>query len=71
MLTPASAAERVLIEGLMQLYTYDFSELEPPGSAAFDVDPAVTLGVGGQIDIVGRPDQGTSVVAWVPMKEAA
>ena len=38
--TPASAAERVLIEGLMQLYTYDFSELEPPGSAAFDVDSA-------------------------------
>jgi predicted acetyltransferase len=34
---PASAAERPLIEGLMQLYTYDFSEMEPAGSDRFDL----------------------------------
>jgi signal transduction histidine kinase len=27
--------------------------------------------VGGRIDIVGRPNEGTSVVAWVPLREAA
>ncbi len=27
--------------------------------------------VGGKLDIVSRPNQGTSVVAWVPMREAA
>jgi len=27
--------------------------------------------VGGKLDIIGRPDHGTSVVAWVPMQEAA
>ena len=27
--------------------------------------------VGGKLDIVGRPNHGTSVVAWVPMQEAA
>ena len=27
--------------------------------------------VGGKLDIVSRPDHGTSVVAWVPMQEAA
>lgn len=27
--------------------------------------------VGGKLDIIGRPNHGTSVVAWVPMQEAA
>ena len=27
--------------------------------------------VGGELDIVSRPDHGTSVVAWVPLREAA
>ena len=35
---PATAAERPLIEGLMQFYTYDFSEMEQPDSAEFDFD---------------------------------
>lgn len=34
---PAEAAERPLIEGLMQFYIYDFSELEPAGSPRFDL----------------------------------
>jgi hypothetical protein len=29
----ASASERPLIESLLQFYVYDFSEIEPPGSA--------------------------------------
>ncbi|MBT9471461.1 MAG: GNAT family N-acetyltransferase [Pseudomonadota bacterium] len=32
----AAAAERPLIEGLFQFYVYDFSELEPAGSEAFE-----------------------------------
>ena len=31
-MTPASAADRSLIEGLFQFYIYDFSEMEPAGS---------------------------------------
>ncbi|MDO9336007.1 MAG: GNAT family N-acetyltransferase [Caulobacter sp.] len=34
---PAAAHERPLIEGLLQFYTYDFSEFEPAGSDRFDV----------------------------------
>ena len=34
---PAAAEDRPLIEGLMQFYVYDFSELEPAGSDRFDV----------------------------------
>lgn len=30
--TPATTAERALIEGLFQFYLYDFSEMEPPGA---------------------------------------
>lgn len=37
---PAGPADRALIEGLMQFYVYDFSELEPKGSDRFDVDGA-------------------------------
>jgi len=37
--SPAQAAERPLIEGLFQFYIYDFSEMEPPGSANFELDP--------------------------------
>ncbi len=33
----ALLSERPLIEGLIQFYTYDFSEMEPAGSARFDV----------------------------------
>ncbi len=32
----ATAGEQPLIEGLMQFYIYDFSELEPPGSTQLD-----------------------------------
>jgi len=32
---PAALADKPLIEGLFQFYAYDFSELEPPGSADF------------------------------------
>ncbi len=35
---PAAASERPLIEGLMQLYIHDFSELEPAGSDRFDMN---------------------------------
>jgi predicted acetyltransferase len=34
--TRVGEAERPLIEGLFQFYAYDFSELEPPGSPAFE-----------------------------------
>jgi predicted acetyltransferase len=34
----ASAGERPLIEGPFQFYAYDFSEMEPARSAAFEVD---------------------------------
>ncbi|MGH6956185.1 MAG: GNAT family N-acetyltransferase, partial [Caulobacteraceae bacterium] len=36
--TPASASERPLLEGLMQFYHYDFSELEPEGSPDLEFD---------------------------------
>ena len=35
---PAAASERGLIEGLFQFYAYDWSEMEPPGSDAFEFD---------------------------------
>ena len=34
---PASLADRYRIDGLMQFYMYDFSEMEPPGSVNFEV----------------------------------
>lgn len=34
----AARAERRLIEGLLQFYIYDFSELEPAGSSRFEFD---------------------------------
>lgn len=34
----AATTERPLLEGLMQFYQYDFSELDPEGSAAFAFD---------------------------------
>src|SRR5258706_6582642 len=34
----ASESERGLIEGLLQFYVYDFSEMEPADSAEFEVD---------------------------------
>ena len=37
---PASALEQGRIEGLMQFYIYDWSEMEPPGSEALEVDGA-------------------------------
>lgn len=37
-LTVATPDERPLIEGLMQFYIYDFSEMEPPGGAGFELD---------------------------------
>ncbi len=36
--TPATEAERPLIEGLFQFYAYDFSEMEPPNSSDFEFD---------------------------------
>jgi predicted acetyltransferase len=36
--TVALAAERPLIEGLFQFYAYDFSELESPDSADFELE---------------------------------
>jgi predicted acetyltransferase len=36
----AAASERPLLEGLFQFYAYDFSEMEPSASAAFEVDAA-------------------------------
>src|SRR5579864_5575726 len=36
----ASPAEQPLLEGLMQFYIYDFSELEPDGSDGLDFDAA-------------------------------
>ena len=37
---PAREDERALIEGLLQFYVYDFSELEPAASDRFDFDAA-------------------------------
>jgi predicted acetyltransferase len=34
--TLAAKAERALIEGLLQFYVYDFSEMQPAGSEAFE-----------------------------------
>ena len=36
--TLAAPADLPLLEGLFQFYIYDFSEMEPPGSANFEVD---------------------------------
>ncbi|MCE9523031.1 MAG: GNAT family N-acetyltransferase [Alphaproteobacteria bacterium] len=38
--TPASAAERALVEGLFQFYVHDFSEFAAPGATAFEFDEA-------------------------------
>lgn len=35
---PAARGERAALEGLMQFYIYDFSEMEPPGSTRFPLD---------------------------------
>src|SRR5258708_11284850 len=35
---PARPSERPLIEGLFQFYAYDWSEMEPPDSATFEVN---------------------------------
>ncbi len=35
--SPATESDRALIDGLMQYYIYDFSEMEPAGSADFEV----------------------------------
>src|SRR5437763_16038776 len=37
---PAAKSERRLLEGLFQLYAYDWSEMEPPDSPALEVDAA-------------------------------
>jgi predicted acetyltransferase len=37
-ITPASEAERPMIEGMFQYYIYDFSELEPPDSDEFELE---------------------------------
>ncbi|MDQ0464451.1 putative acetyltransferase [Caulobacter ginsengisoli] len=37
-LTLARPEEAPLLEGLMQFYIYDFSEMEPPGSTGFELD---------------------------------
>ena len=42
--TPAIRGERPLIEGLLQFYFYDFSEMEPAGSSDFDFDARGSLG---------------------------
>jgi predicted acetyltransferase len=36
---PATPQDRALIEGLMQFYIYDFSEMEPPASPSFEFGP--------------------------------
>src|SRR6185312_11525315 len=41
---PASAAERPLIEGMFQLYVYDFSEMQPADPDDFDIEPDGTFG---------------------------
>lgn len=41
---PAPVADRPLIESLFQFYIYDFSEMEPPGSTAFELDEAGRFG---------------------------
>jgi predicted acetyltransferase len=38
-ITLAAPSERVLIEGLFQFYAYDFSEMEPAASEAFEPGP--------------------------------
>src|SRR5580698_617061 len=40
----ASPSERPLLEGLLQFYFYDFSEMEPDGSAAMEVLPDGSFG---------------------------
>jgi predicted acetyltransferase len=40
----AEPTDRPLLDGLMQLYFYDFSEMEPEGSAQMDVDAAGRFG---------------------------
>jgi len=43
-ITPASAAERPLIEAMFQYYIYDFSEMGSPGDDDFDLDADGTFG---------------------------
>lgn len=42
--TPADLTQRPLLEGLLQFYVYDFSELEPAESDALDFDESGRLG---------------------------
>ena len=41
---PARPDERPLIEGMAQLYIYDFSEFEPSGSDRIDLQPDGSFG---------------------------
>lgn len=43
-ITPASEAERPLIEAMFQYYVYDFSEMGSPDDDDFDLDPDGTFG---------------------------
>jgi predicted acetyltransferase len=53
---PARASERALIEGLFQFYMYDFSELEPPDSASFEVDAKGRFATYPQLDEYWRDE---------------
>ena len=55
--TPASEAERPLIEGLMQFYIYDFSEMEPVDSDAFEFDSAGRFPAYPHLDAYWREDK--------------
>ena len=55
---PATESQRLLLEGLFQFYAYDWSEMEPPDSAGFEVDAAGrfrTLSTSGRILVGPRP----------------
>jgi predicted acetyltransferase len=43
-ITPATEAERPLIEAMFQYYVYDFSEMGPPDTDDFDLDADGTFG---------------------------
>jgi predicted acetyltransferase len=52
--TPASAAERPLIEAMFQYYIYDFSEMGSPDDGEFDLEPDGTFGAYDYMDAYWR-----------------
>ena len=60
--TPASEAERALIEGLFQFYIYDFSALEPADSERFEPGPDGRFAASADLESYWRDDTRAALI---------